>query len=84
MLVDPQPLRNLCNWIASLRDLGQRVTLEIIVEMNFAHLGLLASKLGKKASTNLGAMHGSLIREGYEAPAIASSRVNLTKTSIKL
>ncbi|MDB6178391.1 hypothetical protein PAF17_12875, partial [Paracoccus sp. Z330] len=37
-------------------DLRDRVTLELGAEIAFAHLGLLASKLGKKASTNLGAI----------------------------
>jgi hypothetical protein len=34
-----------------------RVPLEIVAEIGFAHDGLLASNLGKKASTNLGAIH---------------------------
>ncbi|MFD0918113.1 hypothetical protein ACFQ14_17045, partial [Pseudahrensia aquimaris] len=33
-----------------------RITLEIVTEIGFAHNGLLASKLGKKVSTNLGAI----------------------------
>ncbi|MCB1395460.1 MAG: hypothetical protein KDJ98_05665, partial [Rhodobacteraceae bacterium] len=35
------------------------VPFELIAEIGFAHDGLLASKLGKKASTNLGAIHPS-------------------------
>ncbi|WP_210204412.1 hypothetical protein, partial [Devosia submarina] len=38
-------------------DLTHRVPLELVGEIGFAHKGLLASKLGKKASTNLGAIH---------------------------
>ncbi|TGE91160.1 hypothetical protein, partial [Rhizobium sp. SEMIA 4088] len=41
---------------ASLRDLAHRVTLKLFAEIRFAHDALLASKLGKKASTNLGAI----------------------------
>jgi hypothetical protein len=57
MLVDTQPLRHLRNRIAPLGDLRYRVPFEIVAEIGFAHHGLLASKLGKKASTNLGAIH---------------------------
>ncbi|WP_210204429.1 hypothetical protein, partial [Devosia submarina] len=44
-------------------DLTHRVPLELVGEIGFAHKGLLASKLGKKASTNLGAIHSSAIWE---------------------
>ena len=44
--------------LAPLGDLTHRVLLELVAEISFAHLGLLASKLGKKASTNLVAIHG--------------------------
>ncbi|MGJ3258744.1 MAG: hypothetical protein ACFE0S_03985, partial [Rhodospirillales bacterium] len=40
-----------------LRNLTHRVALKIVAEIGFAHSGLLASNLGKKASTNLGAPH---------------------------
>jgi hypothetical protein len=33
------------------------IALEIFIEIWLSHNGLLASKLGKKASTNLGAIH---------------------------
>ncbi|WP_156553147.1 DUF4334 domain-containing protein [Ensifer adhaerens] len=56
MLADAETLRNLSNRIASLRDLAHRVTLKLFAEIRFAHDALLASKLGKKASTNLGAI----------------------------
>src|SRR5689334_10561053 len=59
MLADAEPLRNLRNRIASLRDLAHRVTLKIFAEIRFAHDALLASKLGKKVSTNLGAIQTS-------------------------
>ena len=56
MLADPEALRNLRNRIASLRDLTHGVALKIFGEIRFAHDALPASKLGKKASTNLGAI----------------------------
>ena len=56
MLTDPEPLRNLCNGIAPLGDLRDRIALELISEIARPHPGLLASKLGKKASKNLGAI----------------------------
>ncbi|MFN3910735.1 hypothetical protein, partial [Hyphomonas sp.] len=43
-------------------DLGHRIPLEIVAETTFAHDGLLASNLGKKASTNLGAIQSSKVR----------------------
>jgi hypothetical protein len=49
-------LGNLRNRIAPLGDLCHRVPLELFTEIGFAHHGLLASKLGKKASINLGAI----------------------------
>ena len=48
------------NRIATLRDLSHRVSFEIVAEITFAHHGLLASNLGKKTSTNLGAIHADL------------------------
>ena len=59
MLADAETLRNLRNRIASLRDLTHRVMLKIFGEIRFAHDALPASKLGKKASTNLGAIQPS-------------------------
>ncbi|MBD9598182.1 hypothetical protein IB270_35880, partial [Ensifer sp. ENS05] len=44
---------------ASLRDLTHGVPLKIFAEIRFAHDALPASKLGKKASTNLGAIQVS-------------------------
>jgi hypothetical protein len=35
-----------------------RITLELVAVIACPHVGLLASKLGGKASTNLGAPHG--------------------------
>jgi 2-keto-4-pentenoate hydratase/2-oxohepta-3-ene-1,7-dioic acid hydratase in catechol pathway len=40
-------------------NLTHRVALELVAEIGFAHIGLLASKLGRKASTNLGAIQCS-------------------------
>jgi hypothetical protein len=57
MLADAETLRNLSHRIAPLRDLPHRVTLKLFADIRFAHDALLASKLGKKASTNLGAIH---------------------------
>ncbi|MGA0542868.1 hypothetical protein ACO2Q5_19895, partial [Neotabrizicola sp. VNH66] len=39
------------------RDLLHRIPLERVAVVARPHLGLLASKLGRKASTNLGAPH---------------------------
>lgn len=44
------------NRIASLRDLTNSVALKLFGEIRFAHDALPASKLGKKASTDLGAI----------------------------
>ena len=56
MLADAETLRNLSHRIAPLRDLPHRVTLKLFAEIRLAHDGLLASKLGRKVSTNLGAI----------------------------
>lgn len=53
MLADAQTLRNLRDRITSLRDLTHSVALKFFAEIRFAHDALLASKLGKKVSTNL-------------------------------
>ena len=52
-----QPLRDLRDRATPLGDLRDRIALEIVTEIASPHHGLLASKLGKKASTNLGAIH---------------------------
>ncbi|WP_210336739.1 hypothetical protein, partial [Ensifer sp. ENS05] len=59
---------------ASLRDLTHGVPLKIFAEIRFAHDALPASKLGKKASTNLGAIHAELCISQYEAE-ITSIRI---------
>lgn len=56
VLVNAQQLRNLRNRIASFGDLTHRITFEIVAEIRFAQKGLLPSNLGKKVSTNLGAI----------------------------
>jgi len=61
MLADAETLRHLSHRIAPLRDLPHRVTLKLFAEIRFAHDALLASKLGKKVSTKLGARHPSKI-----------------------
>jgi hypothetical protein len=60
VFADPQPRRHLRNRIASLGDLKDRLALEVLGEVRLAHRGLLASKLGKKASRNLGAVQLAL------------------------
>ena len=67
VLADPQPRRNLRYRIAPLGDLKDRVPLEVLGEVRFAHRGLLASKLGKKASRNLGAVQFSTLAEARSA-----------------
>jgi hypothetical protein len=57
VLAHAQPLRHLRNRIAPLSDLRDSIALELITEISGPHHGLLASNLGKKASTNLGAIH---------------------------
>lgn len=61
MLAHAEALRNLRNRIASLRDLTYGVALKIFAEIRFAYDAVPASKLGKKASTNLGAIHFAMI-----------------------
>jgi len=48
-----------------------RVSFEIFAEITSDHAGLLASKLGKKASTNLGAIHSL-----PQVPVIHSAKVH--------
>lgn len=57
---DPKPLRNLLDRVAPLRDLCDRVTLELVCEIDCAHHGILASKLAKKASRKHGAIQITL------------------------
>jgi hypothetical protein len=54
MLADAEPLGNLRYAITPLRNLGHRITLELITEIGLPHHRLLSSKLGPKASRNLG------------------------------
>lgn len=56
VLTDPEPLRHLRNRLASLGDLRDSIALKLISEIARPHQGLLASNLGKKASTNLRAI----------------------------
>jgi hypothetical protein len=62
VLADPQSLRNFRDRIAALRDLGHRIPLELIAEIYLAHLRLLTSNLGKKASRNLGAIQNAKLQ----------------------
>src|SRR5690554_6939736 len=75
MRANTQTLRNLRNRITPLRDLGNRIPLEIVTEIYPAHLHLLTSKLGKKVSRNLGAIQtsalvdkGMLVAKSHRAP----------------
>ncbi|WP_373474291.1 hypothetical protein, partial [Sphingorhabdus lacus] len=68
------------NRIASLRDLSHRIPPELIAEIYLAHLRLLTSKLGKKASRNLGAIHfltqkPALVTEVYAPPSVQHSEI---------
>jgi hypothetical protein len=65
MLTDPEPLRNLCNGTAPLGDLRDSIALELISEIARPHQALLASKLGKKASTTLGAIQRAKGRSAW-------------------
>ena len=56
-----QPLRHLRNWIAPIGDLRDSIALELVTEIAGPHHGLLASNLGKKASTNLGAIQIDMV-----------------------
>ena len=61
MQTDAQTLRNLCSRIASVDNLSHRVSLELFAKIKLAHVSLPASNLGKKMSTNLGAIQLHLI-----------------------
>ena len=66
MLAHPEPLGNLRHPVAPLGDLRHpvaplgdlrhRIALELVAEISLTYRRLLSSKLGKKASTNLGAI----------------------------
>ena len=60
-------LGNFRNRIAPFRDLTNGITFKIVGEIRFAHNFLLASILGKKVSSNLGAIH-SLKKEASRCP----------------
>src|SRR5690606_19428702 len=53
------------NGVAPLGDLRHCIALEIVTKIASPHHGLLASKLGKKASINLGAIQ---IVSGFSPP----------------
>ena len=57
MRADAEALRNLRYRVTPLRDLHHRVTFELIAEIGLPHPRLVSSKLGLKASRNLGAIH---------------------------
>ena len=60
MLAHPEPLGNLRYPAAPLGDLRHRIALELVAEISLSHLRLLSSKLGKKASTNPGAIQSGV------------------------
>jgi hypothetical protein len=68
MLTDAELLRDLGYWIPALGYLGHCVTFELIAEIGLPHHRLLSSKLGSKASRNLGATQPP----GSPVPASAS------------
>ena len=57
MLAHAQTPGNLRYRMAPINNLGHRVPLEIPSDIDLTHFILLASNLGKKVSTNLGAIH---------------------------
>jgi hypothetical protein len=59
MLAHAQTVRNLRYRIAPFNNLDHLVSLELLTGAAFEQLSLLASKSGKKASTNLGAIQTS-------------------------
>ncbi|CTQ53578.1 hypothetical protein LP7551_02102 [Roseibium album] len=63
MRTDTKSLRNLRNRITPLGDLRYCITLEIVTKTRIAHYGLLASNLGKKASTNPGAIQFRVLEQ---------------------
>jgi hypothetical protein len=57
MLVNWEPWSEwICALIPAFGDLGLRIALELITEIGLPHRRLLSSKLGSKASRNLGAI----------------------------
>ena len=82
MLAHAEALKNLRNQIASLRDLTLGVALKIFPEIRLAHDALPASKLGKKASTNQGAIHRLNPHRGNFLGS--PTRINLWRKSIPL
>ncbi|MEM1274453.1 MAG: hypothetical protein AAGF88_11585, partial [Pseudomonadota bacterium] len=77
------------NRIPAQYDLMHRIALELVAVIACPHLGLLASKLGGKASTNLGAPHsyGSefvwVFQQCYELIVFRSKGLELFTGSIK-
>jgi len=61
MLAHAEPLGNLRHPVAPLGNLSHRIALEPVTAINLTHRRLLSSKLGKKASTNLGAIQGTYL-----------------------
>jgi hypothetical protein len=69
MLVDAEPLGNFRYRITPLRDLRHRITLELVAEIHITRQRRLSSKLGYRASRNLGAVHNCI--HPIRAPACA-------------
>lgn len=63
MLADAEPLRHLSYRITPFGDLSHRITLELIAEIGLPHRRLLSSKLGSKASRNLGATQSTFANQ---------------------
>ena len=86
VLAHPEPLGNLCYTIPALGNLGHRIALELITEIGLSHHRLLSSKIGKKASTNLGAIHffieAQVLEQGVcfgQAPLTSNERTEANR-----
>lgn len=86
-----QPLGNLLHGVAPLGDLTHGVAFEIVAEIDFAHDGLLASKLAKKVSTNLGVIQPYIRQKANEVlnlypynPVEVRRIVSCTRTADRL
>lgn len=71
MRAHPEPLRYLRNRLAPLGDLRHRTTLDLVAEIAFAQLGLLASKSWKKTPGNLGAVQSTVNQEPCQSKMIS-------------
>lgn len=61
----PGPFQSLADRVAPLGNVDDRIAIEPISEIAYAHHGLVASKLANKASTKHEAIHSGLGHCGY-------------------